>query len=118
MSLEADFAPPVVRQITDEPKFAKFDASAGSTTVVAAVAGMVIRVVKCTLVVSGAATAVWKSNTTAITGTVSLAANGGISDGYTPVGLFQTVPGDPLVLTLTTSGGAGYLTYVLLRGSV
>jgi len=90
-------------------------ASSGANTVVAAQTGKQIRVLAYTVVAAAAVDATWKSASTAISGVMSLAANGGIAQPFTEVGCMQTVAGEALVLTL---GGAvqvsGYLVYQIV----
>lgn len=95
------------------PKYADIDvASAGDNTIVAAVTGKKIRVLQYALVVSAATTVIWKSGTTAITGDMSFAANGGISSSFSPSGLFETAAGEALVLYLSASNPvSGHLVY-------
>lgn len=99
------------------PKFAKIDAaSSGDNTIVAAVTGKKIRVIKYSLVCAGAVTVTFASAAgtgTKLTGTMSFAANGGIADGFCPAGHFETAAGALLNMSL---GGAvqvsGSLTYI------
>lgn len=102
-------------------KFVVINASlAGDNTIVAAILGRKIRVVNYTLISAGAVTVTWKSGTTAISGPMPLAANGGMapsSSVLTPsglIGVFETNANEALVLNL---GGAvavgGHLTYIL-----
>ena len=95
------------------PKYAKIDvASAGDNTIVAAVTGKKIRVLQYALVVAAETTVIWKSGTTAITGDMTFAANGGISTPFSPIGLFETAAGEALVLNLSASNPvSGHLVY-------
>ena len=44
---------------------------------------------------------------------MALAANSGIGGAFCPIGLFETAPGDSLVLNLSAAVGvAGHLTYI------
>lgn len=88
---------------------------AGTTTVVAAVAGKSICVEQCALVLGAAGTAKFQSAAVDITGAFSLAANGGL---VLPAAVgrgrwFKTAPG--AALNLVTTGGAanGVLSYHL-----
>lgn len=89
----------------------------GDNTAIAAVTGKAIRVLSYTLVCAAAVTVAFQSGAsgTALTGTMSFAANGGVSSGYNPQGHFQTAPGALLNISL---GGAqsvaGHITYVLV----
>lgn len=89
-------------------------ASSGDNTVVAAVAGYRIRVTSLFLVAAGAVTVRFESAAggTALTGVMTVAANGILVLPYNPDGWFQTVAGELLNLEL---GGAvsvdGALTY-------
>ena len=97
------------------PKFATIAVSAsGDNTVVAAVPGKKVRVLKYAMVAAAAVTAKWKDGaSTDASGPMALAANGGLSDGYCPVGLFETSPGNALVLNLSAAVSvAGHITYV------
>lgn len=97
------------------PKFAAIAASAtGDNTIVSGVAGKKVRVLKYTIVTSGAVVAKFRTSSGAdLTGAMALAANSGVGGAFCPVGLFETSPGDALLLTLTGGGGvAGHLTYI------
>ena len=98
------------------PQYAVINQSAsGDTTVVSAVASKVIRVLSYVLVADGAVAAKFTSGTagTALTGAMSLAANGGVAAPFNPVGHFQTGTNTALVLNLSAAIGArGHLTYV------
>ena len=102
-----------------QPKFAAIDAaSSGDNTIVAAVTGKKIRVVALFLVAAGAVTVRFESGAggTALTGQMSLAANGGFALPYNPVGYFETAAGELLNMEL---GGAvsadGSLVYELVE---
>jgi hypothetical protein len=91
-------------------------AASGDNTIVAAVTGKKIRVISYTIVAAGAVTARFESGAsgTALTGQMSLAANGGVINGYNPGGCFaDTAAGTLLNLEL---GGAvsvdGHLSYI------
>ena len=89
--------------------------SSGDNTLVAAVAGKKIRVLSCVLIAAGAVTTRFESGAsgTAMTGQMSLAANGGFTLPYNPHGWFDTTAGELLNLEL---GGAvsvaGVVVYV------
>lgn len=94
-------------------KFASIStASSGYTSLVAAVPGKKIRVLSYVLVAAGAVTAQFASASSARTGAMPLAANGGVS-AQSPTGLFETAVNEALRLNL---GGAvqvsGHLSYV------
>lgn len=97
-------------------KYAPVSAStSGNNTIVAAVAGKELRVLGFMLVAAGAVTVQWQSGAggTALSGVMSLAANGAIDSGISEVGIFETAVGALLNLSL---GGAvsvgGYVIYV------
>jgi len=100
-------------------RFAKIDtASSGATAIVSAVAGYAIRVVAFFCVAGADVTVKWQSNSTDLTGAMSLAEHGGISaDSHS--GLFETALGAALNITL---GGAvqvsGSVAYVLVPHKV
>jgi hypothetical protein len=98
------------------PKWAVIHCNtSGDNTVVAAVTSKKIRVVKYSLVVAGAMTVRWESGAsgTALTGQMSFAANGGISEPFTPTGLFETAAGALLNLELSAATYAdGVLQYI------
>lgn len=100
------------------PLFAVINvASSGDNTIVGAVTSKVIRVLSYTLVADGAVAAKWVNGTagTAVSGAMSLSANGGVSAPYVPVGHFQTSSNTNLVLNLSGAVGArGHLTYITL----
>lgn len=86
----------------------------GTTTIVAAVPNMKIRVLSYRLFTLAACEITWKSNTTNITGAMNFPDYGGIAAGcmqLTPAGLtyeFETRPGEALIINLsvaTTVGG-------------
>lgn len=88
--------------------------ASGTTTVVAAVPNMKIRVLAYRLFTLAAVEITWKSGSTNITGAMNFPDNGGIAAGcmqMTPAGLtyeFETRPGEALVINLslaTTVGG-------------
>lgn len=97
-------------QIQGPLRFGVISQAAGTTAIVAAVTGAKIRVISYTLVATGAATAVFKSATTAVTGTMSFAANGGAS-AYCAEGLFETVASAALNLVTTSNAVEGHFTY-------
>ena len=97
------------------PKFASVDvATLGDNTLVTAVPAKQLRVLAYILVAAGAVAVRWKSGAaTNLSGAMALAANGGIAATFVPVGLFQTVAGDALVLNLSAAVQvSGHLVYV------
>lgn len=106
------------------PKFAQINraTNADGAAVVNLVAGKKIRVVRLTFVCAAAVGVKWQSSTSNSTGVgsntdltpvMSFAANGGVSDAYCPLGLFETVLGEALKLNLNGAQQvSGYLTYV------
>lgn len=103
--------------VGSETLFAAISGAATDNTIVAAVAGKRIRVLGFGIVAAGAVTVAFESSTTsALTGVMSLAANGDLSlTAENPLGLFETVAAELLNMTL---GGAvqvsGWLTYQLV----
>ena len=89
------------------PKFAVIDAAAsGDNQIVAAVTGKKIRVLQYTLVCAAATDIKWysaSSSGTALSGLMSIVANSGISTAFSPVGLFETVSGEALILNLSAA---------------
>lgn len=103
---------------TSEIKYALIDhGAAGDNTIVAAVAGKKIRVLSYVIVAAGAVTVRFESAASgaALTGQMSLAANGGVSCAYNEGGWFETAAGALLNLEL---GGIvsvdGHLSYILV----
>jgi hypothetical protein len=106
------------------PKFAQINraTNADGAAVVSAVAAKKIRVLRLSFVCAGAVGAKWQSATSNTSGAgidtdlcpvMSFAANGGISDAYCPLGLFETASGEGLKLNLNAAVQvSGYLTYV------
>lgn len=99
------------------PKFAVIDvATNGDNTIVSAVTGKKIRVLQYSLVCGADTTVQWYSGSsvgTALTGDMSFAANSGIVEPFCPVGLFETVAGEALVLNLSASNSvSGSLVYI------
>ena len=79
--------------------------SSGDNTAISAVTGESITVIACALIAAGAVTVAFEDGAggTALTGDMSLAANGGFVLPYNPVGWFKTTPGTLLNIEL---GGA------------
>jgi len=87
-----------------DPKYAAVDVAAiGDNTLVAAVTGRKIRVLACALVAGGAVTVRFESGAggTALTGQMSLAANGVLTLPYNQAGWFETAAGALLNLELS-----------------
>jgi hypothetical protein len=94
------------------------NASSGDNTIVAAVAGKRIRVISYTIVAAGAVTVRFESGAsgTALTGQMSLAANGGVANAYNPGGVFADC-GVNTLLNLELGGAVsvdGHLSYQLI----
>jgi hypothetical protein len=98
------------------PQYAVINTSSiGDSTIVALVSGKVIRVLTYVLVADAAVAAKFTSGTagTALTGAMSLSANGGVAAPFCPVGHFQTASGVALVLNLGAAVGVrGHLTFI------
>jgi hypothetical protein len=106
------------------PKFAQINraTNADGAAVVNLVSSKKIRVVRLTFVCAAAVGVKWQSSTsnssgagsnTDLTPVMSFAANGGVSDAYCPLGLFETNAGEALKLNLNGAQQvSGYLTYV------
>lgn len=106
------------------PKFAKIDraTNADGAAVVSLVSAKKLRVLKLTLMAAGTVAIKWQSSTsnttgagsnTDLTGLISLVANTGMSDSYSPVGLIETVAGEALKLNLNAAiQVSGYLSYI------
>jgi hypothetical protein len=105
-------------------KFAKINAtSAGSNTIVPAVANKKIRVLAFTALTDANVTIEVLSNTTAISGPLPLLASGGMATsigqlgtgGHGVFGLMETEAGQALNLNLSTAANVGgFLTYYLI----
>lgn len=99
-------------------QFAPINAAVGGNTmVVAPFAGRRILVVKYSLVCAVANTIQWfSSGGTALSGPMSFAANGGISEPECEVGITATLTGEGLVINLTgASQVGGMLTYLIIQ---
>lgn len=95
-------------------KFAPIVASTGTTELVAAVAGLRIRVITYTVVTDTGIGISFKSGSTLISGVMTLAANNGISAEH-DVGLLETAPGEAFNLTQTAAATVGgHLAYILI----
>lgn len=88
--------------------------TAGDNTIVAANANSRIKVIGYVLVAAAATTATWKVGTTAVSGAMSLAANGGVSAPINETtAWFSTAVNEGLVLTLGAGAVQGHVVYVL-----
>ncbi len=98
------------------PKFAIINASAsGDNTIVAAVGGKKIRVLRYTAIARDVVTARWYSALAgiALSGPLDFSLKGGIAEPFCPVGIYETAVGQPLVLNLSSAVLlGGYLTYI------
>jgi hypothetical protein len=102
-------------------KYAVVNASAsGSNTVVAAVANKRIRVLSYVIIAAGDVSVTWQSASTAISGAMALAANGGAAPSagqLVPAGLigqFETNQGEALTMNLSAAiAVGGHLTYTV-----
>lgn len=103
-------------------QYAKIDtATSGANTIVAAVPNRSIRVLNYLAVAGGTVTLTWKSASTALSGAMPLVVNNALSavgNGQAPsghVGLFETAPGEALVLTLSAAVQvSGHLAYQVI----
>ncbi len=90
------------------PKFAKIAASSsGDNTVVAAVTGKKIRVLRWGLTSNGTVSAKWRSNTTDVTGPRYLVQYASAGGSYCPVGIFETAAGEALSINLSAAVACG-----------
>lgn len=90
--------------------------SSGNNTIVAAVTGKTIVVLKYKYIASGAVIATWESSGgTILDGPCSLAANGGAQEPHNDHGHFAAVYGEALVLNLSAAVQVGgSLVYCLI----
>jgi hypothetical protein len=91
--------------------------SSGDNTLIAAVAGKIIRVYQVVLMSSGTVNVRFESGAsgTALTGQINLVANTGFASGWCPVGHFETAEG--ALLNLELSGAVsvdGWIVYGLV----
>lgn len=97
------------------PKFAVINAAAvGDTCVVPAVTSKRILVLQYAFVVgTGGDGVTFKQGTTAVTGQMRVAANGGVAAPYSPVGLFVTASGASLYVNSSLGSQiSGHLVYI------
>jgi len=106
---------------TKDIKRAKISAaSSGNNTIVSAVSNKRIRVLALTLMSAGSVNATFQSGAsgTDLTGAMPLAANTGFSPAYSPLGQFETEPGELLNLSLSAAiQVSGWMTYELDGGN-
>lgn len=105
-------------------RYAKIaETSSGLKTIVAAVSGCKIRVISYLLSTDTATTLIWKSDATALSGSISLGANAPIQDGTNSaassmegyLGLFETIADEALKLNIAdTAIVGGYITYITI----
>jgi hypothetical protein len=95
------------------PKFASIAvSSSGDNSIVSAVVGKRIRVLRWRIVANGAVNAKWRDGTSDITGLSYLITNASTGGGYCPVGHFQTTSNTALQLNLSAAVAVGgELTY-------
>jgi hypothetical protein len=100
------------------PTFAAISAAASgqNTLVAAAGAGLKIRVLGYVLVADAAVTAQWRSGaTTALSGAMAFANNGGLSAPEATFGHFETAANEALTMNLGAAVGVrGHLTYIVV----
>ncbi len=91
-------------------------AASGDQTILSAVSGKKIRVLGYALVTDTASALTWESGgSTAISGAMTFAANGGISAVPSKWGWVETLSGESLVLNVGTAATVGgHVTYVLV----
>lgn len=98
------------------PKFKTIStAASGASTGVAAVTSKKIRVLAYVVVASAAVNLKFQSHTTPtdLTGLLYMAANGGVSSGFNPLGWFESLSGEALDLNLSAAIAiGGHLIYV------
>lgn len=96
------------------PKFAAITASAsGDTSIVSAVTGKKIRVMRWSVSSSGTVNIKWRNGTTDITGLYYMVANATVGGGYCPVGHFETSSNSALQVNLSgATAVGGVLTYI------
>ena len=100
-----------------KPQFKPINCSSnGANTIVAAVTGYKIHVLAYFFVVTSAVTCLWESSGgTTVSGAMPLAANGVAPCPFSPVGHFETLKGEGLVLFLGSGVQvSGHLVYILI----
>jgi hypothetical protein len=99
------------------PAYAAISASSnGANTIVAAKTGYIIQVLQYVLAAAGTVTGTWESSGGALlSGAMPFVANGSLAPPFNPVGHFQTVKGEGLVLFLSSGVlVTGHLIYILI----
>lgn len=87
----------------------------GSTTILAAAPGQSIRVIGILLVSTIANSVKFQSNSTDISATFPLGANGGLVAAFNEHGWFQTAPGEALNINLSVATATGIqINYIIL----
>ncbi len=96
------------------PKFAPISASSsGDNSVVSAVVGKKIRVLRWSVSGSGTVNIKWRNGTTDVTGLYYLVANATVGGAYCPVGHFETSSNAALQINLSgATAVGGVLTYI------
>lgn len=94
----------------DQVRTVGLQADVETKELVSAVAGKKIEVVSYVMVASAASTVTWKSNTTAISSGMPLAANGGVS-ATNNQGLLRTSAGEALKITNSAGQLNGHISY-------
>jgi hypothetical protein len=93
--------------------------ASGATQIVAGVAGARYRVVHVAVVSTAANNVKFQTNTTDISATFPLGANGGIVLPFNEHGHFTTLPGDPLNINMSAATATGVqIQYVQLINAV
>src|ERR1700742_1998046 len=83
-------------------------ASSGNNTLIALSAGKVHRIYQFMIVCSGAVTVTWESSGgTVLSGPTTYAANGGCAPPFCPLGHFDTLSGEGLILVLSSNVQVG-----------
>lgn len=94
------------------PKFAAFSAS-GSTNILSSVADKRLRVINYAFTAGGATAIKWQGDSTALTGSMPVAAGGGFAPGEAIYGHFQAASGTTLNIVMSSATQVGgYLVYV------
>lgn len=88
--------------------------TSGDNDIVVADTTRKIKVIGYVLVATAGTTVQWKRGTTAVTGAMALAANGGVSAPLnSETAWFETAVNEKLAMTLGAGAVAGHVTYVL-----
>jgi len=94
--------------------YAEISAAVETQEVVAAIAGRQIEVLSYVFVADAASTVTFKSDTTAMSGAMAIAANGGVSSNGDDNGLMLTSKGEALNITNSAGNLGGHLTYRII----